>query len=83
VKPVYRHDCSTCTFVQNLTVDGTIYDVYRCAGPLTSTWIARYNDEGPGYWSMPWEVLRTIPKDNDSTKLLKEMQRIAEEYENE
>ena len=81
MKPVYRHDCSTCKFIQNLTVDGTIYDVYRCPGPRTAIWVARYDDEGSGYWSMPWDILKTVPKDSDSTKLLKEVQQAAREYE--
>jgi len=81
--PVYQHDCTLCRFMQNLTVEGIVYDVYRC--PKTaigeSTWLARYGDEGSEYWSMPWDVMKGIDV-NVATPLTVEMLRIAREHEN-
>jgi hypothetical protein len=79
--PQYQHDCSRCKFIRPLTVSNKYYDVYRCPSLLhTSSWIARYGDEGGEYWSMPWDVLKGVDSEEGDT-LLRMMQSIAREYE--
>ena len=83
MNPIYRHDCSTCEFIETITVEGTKYDVYRCEQKgfrPGSSWLARYDDAGPNYWSMPWDVLRSSSLEQ-ATPLMREVSRIACEIE--
>jgi len=81
MSPNYMHDCNACQFIKNITVEGVDYDVYRCPGGPWVSWIARYGDYGDDYWSMPWDVLRTIDPTEVSTPLLDAMYEIAMAYE--
>lgn len=82
-RPLYSHYCDSCEFIQNLTVEGVKYDVYRCTHTSIgeSTWLARYGDEDGNYWSMPWDVMKTVDTDVDGSALLREMLRIAAKHE--
>ena len=83
MKPIYKHDCSECEFIKTITVEGTKYDIYRCGQTgfrLGSSWVARYDDEGSHYWSMPWDVLKGSTLEQ-ATSLMREVYRIACEVE--
>lgn len=74
MKPLYRHRCSTCEFYGTITVEGIKYDVYRCV----DTWLARYNDDEGGYWSMPEEMILQADMEK-ATPLLQAMRARVEE----
>lgn len=74
--PIYRHRCSTCEFMARIIVKGIKYDVYRCG----DTWLARYNDDEGGYWSMPEEMI--LKADMSKATLLLQMMRARVEEAN-
>ncbi|RLC88684.1 MAG: hypothetical protein DRJ03_02065 [Chloroflexi bacterium] len=84
MEAIYTHDCDRCEFVQNLTVEGIKYDVYRCPSVTgaDATWLARYSDELDNYWSMPWGILKTVDLGVESTtSLLRAVHAIAQAAE--
>lgn len=86
MRPVFQHDCDACEFITNLTTNDAVevraeYDVYRCNAPTGPTWIARYGNDGPDYWSMPWEILKAVDPKGDVTPLLRRMQQVAKRWE--
>jgi len=70
-KPVYKHDCEECIFLGNLSYSGRwvpqgviSVDLYYHHGTIP-TFIARYGDDGPEYFSgfqIDW-VLRDDMRD--------------------
>jgi hypothetical protein len=77
----YIHDCPGCEFIQNLTVEGVMYDIYRCPGRIMGpSWIGRWSSKPSQYWSMPWDVLSTADIEN-MTPLAQAIYKIADGYE--
>jgi len=83
--PIYEHDCDCCEFIARIVCEGRKYDVYRCANNGTEpTWLARYNDEIGGYWSMPEGViLRADMLREEHTQLMQMMRARVEAYQGE
>jgi len=93
-KPVFDHDCTACEYLGRLAGftpepgNPQFFDVYRCpGGALGPSYIARFGNTDFEYWSMPYDILKTVPTDqmgrDNSTKLLRAMQKIANWYEAE
>lgn len=88
-KPVFKHDCSSCEYLGKLAAFTPLpgeppgYDVYRCPGSvLGPSYIARFGNIDFEYWSMPYDILKTVPRDpENTTRLLRAMQRLAIAHE--
>jgi hypothetical protein len=50
-KPRFDHDCGTCIYLGETTVDGTTFDLYFCMKGPGKTLIARYGNAGHEYLS--------------------------------
>ena len=77
-RPVFKHDCDECEFIEGFILKDRRYDLYRCGqGVCGPSYIARYS-EGAGYWSMLWSVLKGVTADKlGLTSLLYEVQKRA------
>jgi hypothetical protein len=47
VTPQFVHDCDNCVFVGRMND----YDIYTCTQLGNRTVVARFSDDGPGYFS--------------------------------
>lgn len=93
-KPVFEHDCTACEYLGRMAAftpspgGPQFFDVYRCPGSvLGPSYIARFGNLDFEYWSMPYDILKTVPISqmgvDSSTRLLRAMQQIANWYEAE
>lgn len=49
MKPIFTHDCDSCTFLGSAVIEGKEFDLYHCA--YEPTVIARFSSEGADYAS--------------------------------
>ena len=89
-KPVFDHDCTACEYLGRLAGfsphegEPQFFDVYRCPGSvLGPSYIARFGNKGFEYWSMPYDILKTVPTEplGQTTRLLRAMKTIAVAHE--
>ena len=59
MNPKWKHDCNKCEYLGSMVVTGNMLDWYTCGTGFNKTVIARRGDDGPEYWSMPVDVMRS------------------------
>lgn len=74
----HKHDCESCKFVKSMTLEKRQVDWYVCKSVLGFTVVGRYGSNGPEYWSLPIEVLKSIPAEQGSI-MAREARKIIEE----
>ena len=59
MNPKWQHDCNKCKYLGSMVVTGDTLDWYTCGSDFQQTVIARHGDDGPDYWSMPVDIMRS------------------------
>jgi len=59
------HECDRCAHLLSMTTDGRAVDVYRCSHPekegiLGTTFLLRFSDDPPDYWSGPLDIVGSL-----------------------
>lgn len=54
--PNWKHDCPKCKYLGSMLVGERTADWYECEG-FDRCVIARFNNEGSDYWSMPTDMV--------------------------
>jgi len=76
-KPIFKHDCDKCEFIEGFMLEEKRFDLYRCESDSPGiSYIARYSHRGGDYWSMPWNILKYLNAEG-YTLLLSEVQKRA------
>lgn len=60
MNPKWKHDCPKCEYLGSMVVTGNMLDWYTCGVDFQKTVIARHGDDGPEYWSMPVNIMRSV-----------------------
>lgn len=78
--PRYTHSCPDCVFVDSVTVNIGVFDVYRCPkGPDGPTWVARFNDDETGFTTIP-EAEVEVSAWTKAPEIFIEIAKLAEKY---
>jgi hypothetical protein len=69
--PIYVHDCEKCTFLETIIIGLNAYDIYeQCYKGLTEqSYVYRYSDDGPDYFSGTKEMCLRNAEANKEVKL--------------
>jgi hypothetical protein len=81
MNPKWTHDCGRCKYLGSMVVTGDTLDWYTCGTGFNKTVIARRGDDGPDYWSMPVDIMRSgndVARKSDDSLVYNGMNMLAD-----